>query len=93
MTPRSREYLAFVRSKGCAVCGRPSDAHHAIGRRGVGIKPSDFGTVPLCRVHHTEIHQMGKDTFQREHSIDLAEIALNLMHEYHTGQPLSMVLI
>ena len=93
MTLRSKEYLAFVRSKGCLVCGRPSDAHHAIGRRGVGLKPSDYGTVPLCRVHHTDIHRLGKDSFQEEHSIDLAESVANLLHEFYTGQPLSMVLI
>jgi hypothetical protein len=92
MTPRNPEYLAFIRSKPCCACGRPAEAHHALGRRGVGVKPSDFGCVPLCREHHRECHEKGTKTFQREHNLDFAEIALNLVHLYHTGEPLTMVI-
>lgn len=51
-TPRSEKYVAFVRSYPCIVCARPAESHHAFGRRGVSIKPSDFACVPLCHVHH-----------------------------------------
>jgi hypothetical protein len=47
----------------CAVdwrCGRrPSDAHHIrFGQpRALGSKVSDEFTVPLCRVHHRDLHR------------------------------------
>ena len=53
---RNSEYRKFVRSQGCLICGRPAEAHHV--RRlywssGVGIKPHDYVTIPLCREHHS----------------------------------------
>ena len=57
---RSAEYLGFVRSKNCFVCGKPgpNDAHH-YGSRGMGQKTSDFRTVPLCREDHRYFHDHG----------------------------------
>lgn len=31
--------------------------------------------VPLCRAHHTEVHQAGRHTFAERHGLDLAEEA------------------
>jgi hypothetical protein len=50
----------FVCSQPCLICGRcPSDAHHIrFGQpRALGRKVSDEFTVPLCRVHHRELHR------------------------------------
>lgn len=63
-TPRSAEYLAFVRGHPCAICRRPADSHHAFGRRGVRIKSSDFTVLPLCRLHHIELHRSGRTSFE-----------------------------
>jgi ERF superfamily len=57
---RDKAHLKFVCSQPCLICGRrPADPHHlrfaqfpALGRR-----VSDEFTVPLCRVHHREIHR------------------------------------
>jgi hypothetical protein len=83
--PRSEEYLRYVATFGCLVCGRPSDAHHAVGRRGMGQKASDFGCVPLCRIHHMEVHNTGRPTFERRYDVCLVETAFNLLHRYVTG--------
>lgn len=91
-TPRCAEYLTFVASFGCAACGRPADPHHAVGRRGTAVKPSDFGCVPLCRDHHVALHQSGTASFERFYRIDMQEIALNLLHRYITGRWLTMTL-
>ena len=90
--PRSDVYLQFVSSHGCIVCRGPSDAHHALGKRGVGIKPSDFGTVPLCRRHHDELHRVGRRSFELVHRVSLAETALNLLHRFITGTWITMQL-
>ena len=90
-TPRSEEYLAYVRSHPCIVCRKPAEAHHAFGRQGVGSKASDFTCIPLCHRHHSEFHFAGRATFERTHRVNLVEVAFNLLHRYATGSWASMV--
>jgi len=58
---RSEQYLAFVRSLPCSVCGISGcDAHHVIGLgwglSGMGLTAPDSFALPLCRAHHQEVH-------------------------------------
>ena len=52
-------YLRWVRRQPCCVCGKfaPSDAHHRTGA-GMGIKAHDHETMPLCRTHHRQLHDL-----------------------------------
>jgi hypothetical protein len=57
---RDKNHIRFVASRPCLVCGRkPSDPHHLrfAQVRALGRKVSDEFTVPLCRLHHREIHR------------------------------------
>jgi hypothetical protein len=57
---RDKAHRKFVSSQACLICGRqPSDAHHlrAAQPRALGRKVSDEFTVPLCRIHHREVHR------------------------------------
>lgn len=57
---RDRDHLKFVTNHSCLQCGRwPSDAHHITYAqpRALGMKVSDEFTVPLCRLHHREVHR------------------------------------
>ena len=58
---RDKKHLEFIRQLPCAVCGTNYliDAAHVrfIAPCGVGLKPGDNNTAPLCRPHHTEQHQ------------------------------------
>lgn len=58
MTLRDETYLAWVRKQPCVICSTtPCDAYHRIGHGRVGnVKVSDFETMPVCRLHHTELH-------------------------------------
>jgi hypothetical protein len=61
---RDKAHLQFVTKQPCLVCGRqPCDAHHLrfAQSHGLGLKVSDEFTVPLCRAHHRELHQSGKE--------------------------------
>jgi hypothetical protein len=61
---RDRDHLRFVASQPCLVCGRtPSDAHHIkfAEQRAMGRKVSDRFTVPVCRLHHRELHRQGDE--------------------------------
>ena len=61
---RDKPHLRFVAGQPCVVCGRqPSDPHHLrfAQPRALGVKVSDEFTVPLCRVHHRQLHQTGNE--------------------------------
>jgi hypothetical protein len=76
---RDKAHLKFVASQPCIVCGRrPSDPHHLrfAQPRGIGLKVSDEFTVPLCRVHHRQLHQAGNEVaWWKGLQIDALEIA------------------
>ena len=83
-TARSVEYLDYIQTLGCAICGQQAEPHHA-ETGGVGMKCSDYLTIPLCRQHHNEIHQIGKLTFQRKYGIDIKSIMKRLRMVYDAG--------
>ena len=61
---RDKDHRKFVSSQPCVVCGRsPADAHHLrfAQPRALGRKVSDEFTVPVCRVHHRELHRHGDE--------------------------------
>ncbi len=61
---RDKDHLKFVSKQACVVCGRePSDAHHLrfAQPRALGRKVSDEFTVPVCRLHHRELHRHGDE--------------------------------
>lgn len=61
---RSKAHLLFVCEQPCLICkGIPSDPHHVkfAQPKSLGRKVSDEFTVPLCRVHHRELHRHGNE--------------------------------
>jgi hypothetical protein len=59
MKRKSKKYLNFIKGRPCIFCGRPGEPHHVRidGNHGVGIKPPDYDTVPLCRDCHNGVHR------------------------------------
>jgi hypothetical protein len=61
---RDKDHRKFVSTQPCVVCGRsPADAHHLrfAQPRALGRKVSDEFTIPVCRVHHRELHRHGDE--------------------------------
>src|SRR5262249_43089009 len=59
---RDKDHRKFVLRQPCLVCGRvPSDPHHLTFTqpRALGYRVSDEFTVPVCRIHHRELHRSG----------------------------------
>jgi ERF superfamily len=57
---RDKEHLKLVASKPCVICGRkPAEPHHLrfAQKPALGRKVSDEFAVPLCRLHHRELHR------------------------------------
>jgi len=82
---RSKEHLQFVAQHACLICGRaPSHAHHVrfAQSKGLGLKVSDEFTVPLCAIHHSDLHTTGNErSWWKVRNIDPLEVALKLWEE------------
>ena len=83
---RDKAYLEFVASKPCLVCeAQPCHAHHVTyaQRRGFSIKVSDEFTIPLCALHHNELHRASSErAFWRQAGIDPLLTARALWEEW-----------
>jgi hypothetical protein len=90
---RDREHLKYVSSQSCLLCGRtPSDAHHIkfAEQRAMGRKVNDRFTVPLCRLHHRELHRRGNErAWWESQGIDPLGIAATLWNKTHAVEPLA----
>jgi hypothetical protein len=84
---RDREHLKFVASQPCLICGRtPSDPHHIkfAEQRAMGRKVSDRFTVPICRLHHRELHRKGNErAWWKKQEIDPLPVAASLWAKTH----------
>jgi ERF superfamily len=82
---RDKEHCKFVATQSCVVCGRvPSEAHHIrfAQPRALGRKVSDEYTVPVCRLHHRNLHTYGDEaSWWAAVSIDPLPIALQLWRQ------------
>lgn len=64
----------------CAVCGKAADIHHCEGSRiGAGVdraKVHQLGreVLPLCRVHHTELHAMPESEFMKKYHLQKVKL-------------------
>jgi hypothetical protein len=87
VSERDREHLKFVAAQPCLVCGRtPSDPHHIkfAEQRAMGRKVSDRFTVPICRLHHRELHRHGNErAWWEKQEIDPLSVAANLWAKTH----------
>jgi ERF superfamily len=88
---RDRDHLRFVAAQACIVCGRtPSDPHHIkfAQQRAMGRKVSDRFTVPLCRLHHRQLHHGGNErAWWQSQGIDPLAIAASLWANTHAAEP------
>ena len=85
---RDKDHRRFVLRQACLVCGRvPSDPHHLTFTqpRALGRRVSDEFIVPICRVHHRELHRSGDElAWWRRLNIDPLPIALRLWQQTRT---------
>ena len=71
-------YMCVIHRK-CAVCGKRAELHH-IDAIGMGVDRGETEhlgreVIGLCRVHHTEMHSLGKVDFCGKYHLDGGVIA------------------
>jgi hypothetical protein len=88
---RDKAHLQFVASWPCLVCGRtPCDPHHLrfAQVRALGRRVSDEFTVPLCRLHHREVHRLRNESdWWKRLGIDALATALRLWKMTRSNHP------
>ena len=80
---RSRKHLMYIASKPCIIC-RGLYVHSACIRytgAGVGMKPCDIFTTPLCLLHHREQHSKNEQMFWILYAINPVARAIGLALE------------
>lgn len=71
-------YRRHIYKSRCLVegCKFASEPHHLRGKGlggGTGLKPSDLSAIPLCSKHHRELHDIGIESFEKLHGLDLVK--------------------
>lgn len=82
-----REYLDWVKTQPCECCQQQADdPHHLIGwgQGGMATKAHDIFSIPLCRKHHTELHN-DRLAFERKYGSQLEMIIRVLDRAYALG--------
>ena len=62
-----------IKFRKCCICGKPGEIHHVdtigIGRDRTKVDDSNYKKIALCRIHHTEAHVIGKDSFENKYHV------------------------
>ena len=78
-----KKYLEFIKKQFCLCKNRDCigdiSPHHTVTKAASG---SDLKTVPLCATHHSEVHNIGRDTFQKKYNIRFDEEIIKLLARY-----------
>ena len=72
---QDRKHLEWIRTLPCLICkagyyshSKEVQAHHLMkpydGFRGMGLKANDRNAIPLCYMHHSQLHIKFGDEFQ-----------------------------
>jgi ERF superfamily len=84
---RDKAHIRFICKQPCLVCGRrPADPHHLrfAQQPALGRKVSDEFTVPLCRVHHRDVHRCSDESeWWTRSGVDPLAIASALWGQTH----------
>jgi hypothetical protein len=74
-------YLNFIRKLPCAICqdDTRTDPHHQRGSKtgGTSFKCHSIRALPLCRKHHSEVHDHGHETFELKYGVTQAEMIVD----------------
>ena len=87
---RNKEYIKFIKGQKCAATLTDHEivAHHVRLDKsgGVGLKPSDYKTIPLTDKQHVHLHQVGESYYFNKNNIDPFKEIAEYLFEYFENQ-------
>ncbi len=81
------KWTCWVKTQPCCACGATADdPHHIIGHGlgGMGTKPCDYLTIPLCRTCHRNLHD-DPAAWEAEHGSQTDHLAKFLNYSIGIG--------
>lgn len=85
-----RYVWACLMNKKCAVCGKKAELHHVdavgMGRNRKEIIHVGMNVLPLCRLHHTEIHKIGKQSFLKKYLLEPIKMTEEIGEQYNLNK-------
>jgi len=96
ITPRNKDYLDYIREmpscvdgEGYFILGGDGDTYQSIAHHvrlgnlgGVGLKPSDYRTIPMTQEQHQELHNSGEITYYEKTGIDSDFLIMSYLMGY-----------
>lgn len=80
-------YKKYILSHSCLVCpSREVDGDHLMARGRGSASQNDYSLIPLCRIHHSERHQIGNQKFEQRYTVNLWLEAWRLLAWWHKNQ-------
>ena len=79
------DYLKFLKKKPCPILhvhAGPLDVHHLRAVHWRESNRNDLTGMPLCRLAHNEVEQIGINKFEKKYSLNLWKEAFFLFLEY-----------
>ncbi|MBT1137681.1 putative HNHc nuclease [Lactiplantibacillus argentoratensis] len=83
LLPREQEYYLFqcCRHRVCMICGNRADIHHVdvigAGLNRTHVDHTKRHVMALCRLHHSEIEQIGANAFSAKYHVPVDGIKLD----------------
>lgn len=83
LLPREQEYYLFqsCRHRVCMICGNRADIHHVdvigAGLNRTHVNHTKRHVMALCRIHHSEIEQIGSVAFSAKYHVPVDGIKLD----------------
>ncbi|WP_117288103.1 putative HNHc nuclease, partial [Lactiplantibacillus plantarum] len=83
LLPREQEYYLFqcCRHRVCMICGNRADIHHVdvigAGLNRTHVDHTKRRVMALCRIHHSEIEQIGSVAFSAKYHVPVDGIKLD----------------
>ncbi|TKB53289.1 DUF968 domain-containing protein [Ferrimonas aestuarii] len=87
LTWENDKYRRWVKQLPCVVCDQQADDPHHIIDVGLGCmggKPHDLLTIPLCRVHHNELHDNRK-RWEQQHGSQIEHVLATINNAMALG--------
>ena len=86
---RNAKYLSWIRQQACVVTDMDFTqtdmvAHHvrSLHGGGMGLKPSDYCTIPLTAFQHAKLHSMIEKEYYKMFELDVEKIMRELLGRY-----------
>ena len=94
---RNAKYLSWIRQQYCVVTGMDFTqtdmvAHHVRHGHngGMGIKPSDYCTIPLTAFQHAKLHQGVESEYYKLFELDIENLMRFHLQKYLLRQEVTM---